>query len=86
MSRAGWWVLVVGAAMLLAINVFYAATIFFELFREHWFEDVNKLTSVLSTLGALLLFIGFLILAIGSTGTRRSDPSQVGPGMGAAER
>jgi len=69
--------------MLLALNAFYAATNIFELFLEDWFEDVSKLASVGSVLAALLLFIGFLIMAIGSTGTRRNDPSQVAVGVAA---
>jgi uncharacterized membrane protein len=70
MTRAGWWVVVVGAAILLLVNVFVTATNLFELFDEVWFETMTKVASVAGMVGALLLFIGFLLLALGSSATK----------------
>lgn len=70
MTKAGWWILVVGAAILLLVNVFVTTTNLFELFGEDWFESMAKLASVAGTVGAFLLLIGFLLLALASSATK----------------
>ena len=76
MTRAGWWVVVGGAAILLLVNVFVTATNLFELFVEDWFESATKLASVAGTVGAFLLLTGFLLLALGSSATKGNSLGQ----------
>jgi multisubunit Na+/H+ antiporter MnhG subunit len=72
MNKTGVWIAIVGFLLSFVTQAFYTIGNFADFYFEEWYLDVAKAVSVVGTLGALVILVGFVVAVSGGGGQQRS--------------